>query len=320
MVSRHDLNLPARLARLAACALLALGVPSTGAAAPTEAAVAPTDRVASLRHRLAHPRSGDTIVIAHRSCWDAAPENSIAAVQACIRMGVDGIEFDVRHSKDGVAVVIHDDTVDRTTNGHGKVSDLTLAELKALRLKPRDGLDGGALTVETLPTLEEFLAVAKGHLLLVFDVKDLTQQESFAIAKRMGVDRQAIYFYECSNDLLLKQVRPFWNEVFVFPITFGDGPPLSRSMGACPSNPTGMVHAKFDTEATLTAPGTASALKGKRVWVMTVQEQDVAGHADAPALRDPDAHWGWLLRAGVNMIMTNEPQALMAYLKRRPRA
>ena len=63
-----------------------------------------------LRDRLVHPRSDDTIVIAHRACWKETSENSLAAVRACIAMHVDGVEFDVRHTKDGVAVIMHDET------------------------------------------------------------------------------------------------------------------------------------------------------------------------------------------------------------------
>ena len=274
-----------------------------------------SERVAQLRSRLAKPSPTDTVVIAHRSCWLDTAENSLAAVRACIRMGVDGIEFDVRHSRDGVPVVIHDETVDRTTDGHGKVSDLTLAQLKALHLKPGNGRNALAPTAETIPTLEEFFAAAKDQLLLVFDVKDLTQAESFRIAKAAGVDAQAIFFYECANDLLLSRIRPFRDEVILFPITFGDGPPLSEALAKCPSNPANMVHAKFSDERTLTAPAARAALAGKRVWVATMFPEDVAGHWDAAALQDPDANWGWLMRAGANMIMTNQPAALLAYLK-----
>ena len=71
-------------------------------------------------------------ICAHRGANNTHPENTIAAFKEAIRLGVHMIEFDVQMSKDGELVVIHDKSVDRTTNGQGKVSDLSLIELKHL--------------------------------------------------------------------------------------------------------------------------------------------------------------------------------------------
>ena len=72
------------------------------------------------------------LVIAHRGASEAAPANTLAAFERAIQMGADAIEFDVQLSADGEAVLIHDFTVDRTTNGTGNVAGLTLAQLKEL--------------------------------------------------------------------------------------------------------------------------------------------------------------------------------------------
>lgn len=270
------------------------------------------------RDSLIHPERHAIIVIAHRSCWKDTAENSLAAVRECIRDGVNGVEFDVRHSSDGVAVVIHDETLDRTTNGHGKVAEQTLAQLKRLRLKAGKGGPGAPLTDQEIPTLSEFLAATKDQLLLVFDVKDLTQEDSFAAAKSAGVEKQAIFFYECSNDLLLKHIRSFWNDVIVFPIAFDTSGSLSKTLSSCKSNPTGLAHVKFTSESFMDTATFKAGGKPAHIWVATMFPEDVAGHGDAAAVKDPDANWGWLIRAGANMIMTNEPQALLAYLKRKP--
>ena len=71
----------------------------------------------------------ERLVFAHRGGADLAPENTIAAFEAAVRLGVDGLEVDVRLSRDGTVVVHHDHFVDRTTNLHGKVSDFTADEL-----------------------------------------------------------------------------------------------------------------------------------------------------------------------------------------------
>jgi glycerophosphoryl diester phosphodiesterase len=73
-----------------------------------------------------------TDIVAHRGFSRAAPENTMAAFKKAQAAGADGIELDVQLTKDGEIVVIHDETVDRTTNGSGWIKDLTLAEMQKL--------------------------------------------------------------------------------------------------------------------------------------------------------------------------------------------
>jgi glycerophosphoryl diester phosphodiesterase len=102
------------------------------------------------------------LVIAHRGGPDRAPENTLAAFRTAIALGADGVELDCQRSRDGALVVIHDETVDRTTNGRGLVGNLTLAELRAL-----DAGQG-----EAVPTFEEVLALAQaGGVQLVAEIK-----------------------------------------------------------------------------------------------------------------------------------------------------
>jgi glycerophosphoryl diester phosphodiesterase len=102
------------------------------------------------------------LVIAHRGGPDRAPENTLAAFRGAIALGADGVELDCQRSRDGALVVMHDETVDRTTNGKGAVADLTLAQLRAL-----DAGQG-----EPVPTFEEVLALAKaGSVQLVAEIK-----------------------------------------------------------------------------------------------------------------------------------------------------
>src|SRR5437762_4095366 len=79
------------------------------------------------------------VVIAHRAAHEDAPENSLAAIREAIRLKVDYVELDVRLTKDLALVLMHDGTVDGTSNGKGRVADLTLHDMKALRLRTRRG-------------------------------------------------------------------------------------------------------------------------------------------------------------------------------------
>ena len=100
------------------------------------------------------------LVISHAACGGHAPENTLAGIRKAIELGADAIEIDVQASADGVAILMHDLTVDRTTNGTGAVSNLMLAGLQAL--------DAGG---EPVPTLAEVLDLTKGKVLLVMEIK-----------------------------------------------------------------------------------------------------------------------------------------------------
>jgi glycerophosphoryl diester phosphodiesterase len=104
-----------------------------------------------------------TLIIAHRGASDCAPENTLAAFQRACALGADGIELDVTLTRDSVPVVIHDDTVDRTTNGKGAVAQMTLEEIRSL--------DAGSwysaeFRAEKIPTLAEVFQ-AVGHRAIV---------------------------------------------------------------------------------------------------------------------------------------------------------
>lgn len=108
------------------------------------------------------------MIVAHRGASGYAPENTLAAIKVAIEMKADMAEFDVYRSKDGVIVVMHDDTVNRTTNGKGKIEEMTLKELKTL--------DAGSkydkkFAGEKIPTLEEVIKETQGKILLNIEIK-----------------------------------------------------------------------------------------------------------------------------------------------------
>lgn len=96
--------------------------------------------------RLGYPR-----LIAHRCGGTLAPENTLAGLRVAAGLGIEGVEFDVMLSRDGVPVLMHDETLERTTDGRGRVADHDLAELKRLKLHAAAG--------ERIPTLAEAWAL-----------------------------------------------------------------------------------------------------------------------------------------------------------------
>lgn len=118
---------------------------------------------ASAQHEL--PVKG---ICAHRGAMNTHPENTIAAFEEAIRLNVQMIEFDVRMTKDRFLVILHDETVDRTTNGTGKIEDFTLTEARKLDAGSWKSED---FKNETIPTLTETLAVMPENIWLNVHLK-----------------------------------------------------------------------------------------------------------------------------------------------------
>ena len=99
-------------------------------------------------------------VWAHRGVSAHAPENTLPAFAAALEMPVEGIELDVHLTADGVAVVCHDERIDRTSDGSGSIADMTLGELRAFDFSQVEGKDFAAFASCRIPTLDEVLALA----------------------------------------------------------------------------------------------------------------------------------------------------------------
>ena len=105
---------------------------------------------------------------AHRGASGLAPENTMAAFAAAVECGVDGLELDIHLSRDGVPVVIHDETLDRTTDGHGRVRGKSWSQLRRL---DAGSWFSGAFAGESIPALEEVLKTFGGRVRLNLEIK-----------------------------------------------------------------------------------------------------------------------------------------------------
>ena len=107
---------------------------------------------------------GKVLVLAHRG--GPVPDGTVAAAERSIALGVEILEMDVRLTRDGHAVILHDPTVDRTTDGKGAVAGMTLADLKRLDAGVRVGVPG-----ERVPTVAELLAAVRGRAWVTLELK-----------------------------------------------------------------------------------------------------------------------------------------------------
>ena len=157
------------------------------------------------------------LVIAHRGGADLFPENTLAAFKGAVELGVDALELDIHRTADGVPVVIHDETVDRTTDGSGRVDSFTLAELRRLdagyRFHPPGSPDefpyrGRGVAV---PTLREVFAALPGEHLIVEVKEDDPAAADLVVAlirefERTGLTLAASFHHEVL--LRFRQVGP----------------------------------------------------------------------------------------------------------------
>lgn len=236
--------------------------------------------------------------IAHRGASKIAPPNTLAAFARAAELGADGIEFDVHLSADGVPVVIHDFTVDATTDGHGRVADLTLAQLKAL--------DAGssfdpAFVGERIPTLEEVLDAVEDRLLLNVELKSTSIRDNgleravlAQIERHRASDRVLISSF---NPFSLRRVRRRAPHIPLGLLYAPDLPlPLRRAWLAflAPHEARHPEHTMIDAQYMAWA-----RRRGYRVYTWTVDEPDEMRR---------------LIALGVDGIITNVPDVLRSVL------
>jgi glycerophosphoryl diester phosphodiesterase len=127
------------------------------------------------------PEDAFPLIVAHRGASSTHPENTLASFEAAIALGAPIVELDVRVSADGVPVVMHDPTVDRTTDGSGAVHELSAAELGGLNAGTRD-------EPAAVPMLAEVLDLASGRAAVALEIKNLPGEPGFDPRREAAVE------------------------------------------------------------------------------------------------------------------------------------
>lgn len=253
------------------------------------------------------------MVIAHRADWREAPENSVMAVKKAIEKGVNMVEIDLALTKDSVLVLMHDNTIDRTTTGKGKPSDYTLEEIKKFYLK--DGL--GVPTQMRIPTLDEILDTTQGKIFInldkAFDYFDLV----YPVLKKRNLFDEVLFKGTATYEEFNRKYRAIKNEIHYMPIVR-----LANHEG-WPKINDYMNHYKvYGFELTLGSDESHMInfkeiqKSGARVWVNSLWPQQSAGHHDDLVLENPDAY-EWFVKNNINSIQTDRPKELIDFLKRK---
>ncbi|MCL6705635.1 glycerophosphodiester phosphodiesterase family protein [Pseudomonas sp. R2.Fl] len=286
------------------------------------------------------------MVVAHRAGWKeqgvpVRAENSRAAILNAAAVGVEMVELDVRRSADGALVVMHDATLERTTTCSGEVARHTLAQLRACRLKVEGS---GIVTDETVPTLAEMLAVARGRILVNIDNKlepeDLP--EIAAVARGLGMAdgilvKMAIWDRERLERAAAIRAQ-LGNDIAFMPIFADDAveePAFMESVNRAVAAPAAeMVVWHTDPASAETANGgplfsplsRAVAIRDNtHLWINTYPITDrpegmvAGGRGDGLAWSAdrPDEVYGFWVERGATIIQTDEPDAVIGWLESR---
>lgn len=270
-------------------------------------------------------RSTPVVVVAHRACHNPAPrhgmmaslpENSLAGIERCIAIGVDMAEVDIRRTRDGYMVLMHDDTVDRTTDGHGKVADLSLAEIRVLHLRENEGGADAPTTDRRVPTLEEALSIAKGRIGLNLDVQAGLYAETIAVVRSSKQEDGVIVKQAAGiGSPPLADTAPFDMVPFMPVLTGPDDLDIVAARQAGGTRRPVAIELPRLPAAFLPSIAAVAKQAGVRLWANSLWDGFIKGMGgDVDALRSPSTVWGRMREAGVAAIQTDEPEALMRYL------
>jgi glycerophosphoryl diester phosphodiesterase len=237
------------------------------------------------------------VVVSHRGDHTIEPENSLLAIENAIHDGADYVELDIRTSKDGKLVLMHDATVDRMTNGHGKINELTFDSIRSLKLFNKKIINADTFQV---PTFEEALKVCKNKINIYLDFKNANVQQVYDEIIKANMQNNMVVYINTPNQYMdwRKQVPNM---------------PLILSLNTKISDSAAMVEYLnkinidiLDGNWNEYTPETVKAayLNGVPVW------------ADMQAAKEDEAYWENGIKLGLLGIQTDHPKELVQYLRK----
>ena len=282
-------------------------------------------RVEQILNEIANPKSKYVVVIAHRSDWRHYPENSLAAMEGAIAMGVDMVEIDVQRTADGVLVCCHDSSVDRTTTGKGKIKELTADYISTLKLKTEQGI-----TDYGVPTLAEALELCKDRVLINIDKGYNYYDQILQMLVERDMVNQVLIKSSKDASVVAEKFAPYTTNMLYMPVINYN----AKSWGKHADIFNSYITSNLDVVAYEicwdgTLEGERKIFKkvldsGARLWVNTLWDSLCGGKGhsfkDDNALDgNADKIYGTLLKRGVTMIQSDRPQLLLDYLESKGR-
>lgn len=274
------------------------------------------DHVSRIREKLMNRDRSSVMVIAHRGDWRNFPENSLEAIDNAIKMGIDIVELDVKRTKDGELILMHDRTLDRTTTGRGLIAECTWDSIAKLNL--RNGCN--IRTIHKVPTLEEALLHAKGKIMINLDQADLYFDQIYKLLKETGTAKQIIMKGRKSAAEVKAQFGSYLEEIIYMPIVDLDNSNAEQQIETFIKD---MAPVAFELlyvkDSNILPKKLEKSLEGRAlIWYNTLWDTMAGGHDDDMSLQSPDAGYGYLIdELGCRMLQTDRPAYLLDYLRSR---
>lgn len=234
------------------------------------------------------------IVIAHRGEHTELPENTIASYEQALKSGVDYVEIDLRTTKDSVLVIMHDGTINRMTNGRGKVSQLTFAELQGFTVIDKIKQDGKTYPI---PTFADVLNTCKDKIDIYLDFKDASVEQAYKMICDYKMEKQVIvYINKASQYTDWKRIAPKMPLMVSLPGNVKAGEELKKFLVQTPVALLDGSYAQYTPEL-----------------LKAAAEAGVAAWPDIQSANEAN-NWDSALGIGFKGLQTDHPKELINYL------
>ena len=254
-------------------------------------------------------------VVSHRGDWKQFPENSLDAINSIIQMGGDVVEIDVQRTKDGQLILMHDERLDRTTNGKGLIAETTFADIQKLFLKDHNG----NVTQHKVPTLKEVLLMSKGRIMLNLDKADRFFEQVVALLQETGTTDIAILKGLQSIEEINNRLGVHLDSIIFMPMVRMDNDDAEQRITSFVNEMAPVVFEVGYQKSDNPLPLKAKKLVARKslLWYNSLKGRN-GNHDDVVSKADPDAGYGYLIdKLGARMIQTDEPARLIEYLRSR---
>lgn len=276
-------------------------------------------RVEKIIAEINDPKSDYIVVASHRGDWRNYPENSIPAIESVIRMGVDIMELDVKMTKDSVLILMHDKTIDRMTNGKGRVCDITYDSLMTFNMRRAHNIVTDTLKV---PTLREALLCCKDRILVNVDHAYPYYEQIVKLTEELGVAGQVLMKSKSSIDKVNEDTQKYGSRMLYMPVVDVNKPKGKKLFAEYLEK--GVVPMAFELCWQYPGEEINECVKqvhqmGSKIWVNTIWASLCGGLGNdddaALAAKNPADVYGQYIDMGVSMIQTDRPEMLLNYLR-----
>lgn len=239
------------------------------------------------------PKNGKVYVIAHRGAHVGIPENSLPAIQKAIDLGCDFVEIDTRMTRDGHIVSVHNSSVDEYVVGtKGKVKDFTLEEIKKLDIGEKTGAEWKNTHI---PTVEEILQMCRGKIGIYLDLKESIVPELLQIIRKYDMEQDIVWYIPASRMEIIKQLISLCPQCMPMP---DPGPEKN------------IQEVVFQVHPKVLA---ADMVQLSESFVKSAHSNHARVFVDED--KGTTAEWEQIIQWGTDGIQTDNPAALLKFLK-----